>query len=328
MKIKIGIVGYGNIGKGVVKAVEASSDMEVVAVFTRRDPGNLVINNGKTIVYTIDDACKMIDDIDVMLLCGGSATDLPEQGPHFAGMFNIVDSYDNHAKIPEYMASIDAVAKNKTAIISTGWDPGMFSVMRALFESIIPDGMTYTFYGRGVSQGHSNAIRKVKGVKNAVQYTVPIESAVNEVRNGATHVMEPRQRMMRECYVVAEDGADICEIENTIKTMPHYFADYDTTVTFISEQELKDDHSAMPHGGMVLRSGHTGKQRTEKNNHVMEFSLKLESNPEFTASIMVAYARAAYHMAKEGIFGAKTVFDVPLAYLSEKDRNTLIKEFL
>jgi len=336
-QIKIGIVGYGNIGKGVVKAVEASSDMDPVAVFTRRDPGELIINNGRTPVYSIDDACKMVDDIDVMLLCGGSATDLPEQGPHFAGMFNIVDSYDNHAKIPEYMAAIDEAAKNKTAIISTGWDPGMFSVMRVLFESIVPDGMTYTFYGRGVSQGHSNAIRKIKGVRDAVQYTVPIENAVNEVRAGATNEMEPRQRMMRECYVVAEDGADINELENTIKTMPHYFIDYDTTVTFITEQELKENHSAMPHGGMVLRSGHTGTNNPEatgkdetinKKNHVMEFSLKLESNPEFTASIMVAYARAAYHMAIKGDFGAKTVFDVPMTYLSEKNRKTLIKELL
>ena len=338
MKIKIGIVGYGNIGKGVLKAVEASSDMELVAVFTRRDPGDLVINNGKTVVYSIDDVCKMVDNIDVMLLCGGSATDLPEQGPYFAGMFNIVDSYDNHAKIPEYMASIDEVAKNKTAIISTGWDPGVFSLMRVLFESVLPNGMTYTFYGRGVSQGHSNAIRKIKGVKDAVQYTVPIESAVNEVRAGTTREMEPRQRMMRECYVVVEDDADTAEIEKTIKAMPNYFADYNTTVTFITEQELKESHSAMPHGGMVLRSGYTGKSNAEenctekyntnKNSHVMEYSLKLESNPEFTASIMVAYARAVYRLAKEKNFGAKTVFDVPLTYLSEKDRNTLIKELL
>jgi len=338
MKIKIGIVGYGNIGKGVAQAVEAASDTELAAVFTRRDPEGLVVNDGKTPVYSIDEAKKMTDDIDVMLLCGGSATDLPEQGPYFASMFNIVDSYDNHAKIPEYIATIDAAAVNKTAIISTGWDPGMFSVMRVLFESVLPDGMTYTFYGRGVSQGHSNAVRKVKGVKDAVQYTVPIESAVNEVRAGATREMEPRQRMMRECYVVAEADADTNEIENTIKTMPHYFADYDTTVFFITEDELKRNHSTMPHGGMVLRSGYTGKSNTDesdsdkcntdKNNHVMEYSLKLESNPEFTASIMVAYARAAYRLAQEGNFGAKTVFDVPPAYLSEKDRDTLIKELL
>jgi len=331
-KIRVGIVGYGNIGMGAVKAVNAASDMELIAIFTRREPEILKSTNSDICddvkVLSIESAETMTEEIDVILLCGGSATDLPEQGPYFASMFNTVDSYDNHAKIPEYMKTIDTVAKNKTAIISTGWDPGLFSMMRSLYESVLPVGASYTFYGKGVSQGHSNAIRKIKGVKNAVQYTVPIESAVNEVRAGTTSEMEPGQRMMRECYVVAEADADLNEIEKTIKNMPHYFADYKTTVTFINETELKNNHSSMPHGGMVLRSGHTGENSSGKNNHIMEYSLKLESNPEFTASIMTAYARAAYRMSQEGIFGAKTVFDIPLCYLSGKDRDTLIKELL
>ena len=320
--IRIGIVGYGNIGKGAAKAVAAAPDMELVAIFTRRDPEALKTTDN-TPVYSIDTAETKTNDIDVMMLCGGSATDLPEQGPYFASMFNIVDSYDTHAKIPEYMAAVDAAAKNKTAIISTGWDPGYFSVMRVLFESVLPTGSTYTFYGRGISQGHSNAVRKVKGVKNAVQYTVPIESAVNSVRSGAKPELGPGQSMVRECYVVAETGADKDKIEKEIKTMPHYFAEYDTSVVFLEETEFLKNHSTMPHGGMVLRSGNTG-----DNAHVMEFSLNLESNPEFTASIMTAYARAAYRMSQEEQYGAKTVYDIPLSYLSEKDRLTLIKEKL
>ena len=321
--IRIGIVGYGNVGKGAAKAVKAASDMELKAIFTRRDPGSIKTAENNIAVLPIEAAGTMVDDIDVMLLCGGSATDLPEQGPYFASMFNTVDSYDNHAKIPDYMESINAVIKNKTAIISTGWDPGPFSMMRLLFESVLPSGTTYTFWGKGVSQGHSNAIRRIEGVKDAVQYTVPIDSAVNKVRAGETPVLEPGQRMMRECYVVAESGADKTEIEKAIKTMPHYFAGYETTVTFIDEAELNENHYKMPHGGMVLRSGNTG-----ENDHVMEFSLKLESNPEFTASIIVSYARAAYRMASEGLYGAKTVFDVPLYYLSDKDRLSLIKDLL
>jgi len=320
--IRIGIVGYGNIGKGAAKAVAAAPDMELVAIFTRRDPEALKTTDN-TPVYSIDTAETKTNDIDVMMLCGGSATDLPEQGPYFASMFNIVDSYDTHAKIPEYMAAVDAAAKNKTAIISTGWDPGYFSVMRVLFESVLPTGSTYTFYGRGISQGHSNAVRKVKGVKNAVQYTVPIESAVNSVRSGAKPELGPGKSMVRECYVVAETGADKDKIEKEIKTMPHYFAEYDTSVVFLEETEFLKNHSTMPHGGMVLRSGNTG-----DNAHVMEFSLNLESNPEFTASIMTAYARAAYRMSQEEQYGAKTVYDIPLSYLSEKDRLTLIKEKL
>jgi len=322
MKIRIGVVGYGNIGKGVIKAVKAASDMELVAVFTRRDLGTQS-GVGNVPLRSAIEAESMTDDIDVMLLCGGSATDLPEQGPYFASLFNTVDSYDNHANIPGYMKSVDDAAKNKTAIISTGWDPGPFSMMRAMFESVLPDGSSYTFYGRGVSQGHSNAIRKIDGVKDAVQYTVPITEAVNAVRSGIMPELGARERMMRECYVVAEADVDKEKIEQTIKTMPHYFADYDTSVTFIDENELNEKHGKMPHGGMVLRSGNTG-----ENNHIMEFSLKLESNPEFTASIMVAYARAAYRLSKEGNYGAKTVLDIPLTYLSEKDRTTLIKELL
>jgi len=323
MKIRIGIAGFGNVGRGAALAVNANPDMELKAIFTRRDPTSLDIGNIGVPVLSVESAADMIDDIDVMLLCGGSATDLPEQAPYFASMFNIVDSYDTHAKIPEYMASIDAVATKTTAIISAGWDPGPFSMMRALFESVLPDGATYTFWGKGVSQGHSDAIRRINGVLHAVQYTIPIESAVNAVRSGERPVLEARQKMKRDCFVVAEDTADKAVIEETIKNMPHYFADYDTTVTFIDIEEFEKEHTEMPHGGMVLRSGNTG-----KNSQVMEFSLKLESNPEFTGSIIATYARAAYRMSKEGIFGAKTVFDVPLSYLHPSDRTSIIRDLL
>lgn len=322
-KIQVGIVGYGNIGRGVEKAVLAAPDMELRAVFTRRSVGELKIACGNADVLALDSAEELADEIDVMLLCGGSATDLPEQGPRFAARFNIVDSYDNHAKIPEYMAAIDAVAKETTAIISSGWDPGLFSMMRLLFGSTLPDGMCYTFWGRGVSQGHSDAIRRVEGVKNAVQYTIPMEAAIDAVRSGARPELETRQKHLRECFVVALPGADKKRIEESIKMMPHYFADYDTIVNFISDEELDADHRGMPHGGTVLHSGRTG-----LNEHVAEFSLKLGSNPEFTGSVMAAYARAAYRMSREGLFGAKTVFDVPLVFLSDKDRQTLIKEML
>jgi len=265
----------------------------------------------------------MTNEIDVMLLCGGSATDLPEQGPYFASMFNTVDSYDTHAKIPEYMASVDAVAKTTTAIISTGWDPGLFSMMRSLFEASLPEGKSYTFWGKGFSQGHSDAVRRIAGVKYAAQYTIPIESAVDAVRKGQRPDFTARQKMKRECFVVAEPGADEAGIEKAIVEMPHYFADYDTKVNFITAEEFLFNHSEMPHGGMVLHSGSTG-----DNNQVMEFSLKLDSNPEFTGSIMAAYARAAYRMSQEGLFGAKTVFDVPLSYLALKARLDLIKDLL
>ncbi|MCL2820591.1 MAG: diaminopimelate dehydrogenase [Oscillospiraceae bacterium] len=321
--IRIGIAGYGNVGKGAALAVSTAPDMELKAIFTRRKPESIKTINDSISVLPIEKAASMKNEIDVMLLCGGSATDLPEQAPYFASMFNTVDSYDNHAKIPEYMAAVDAAAVKTTAIISAGWDPGPFSMMRSLFESIIPDGATYTFWGKGVSQGHSDAIRRIDGVKHAVQYTVPIDSAVQAVRSGGRPDLKARDKMKRDCYVVIENGADKNLIEESIKNMPHYFADYDTSVSFIDMEEFNKNHTEMPHGGMVLRSGNTG-----KNKQVMEFSLNLESNPEFTGSIMTAYARAAYKMSKEGLYGAKTVLDVPLHYLSEKDRATLIKELL
>jgi len=323
MNIRVGIVGYGNIGRGVEKAVSAAPDMELCAVFTRRDPASLKLAGTPVPVYLADQAKEMTDKIDVLVLCGGSATDLVQQGPHFAAMFNIVDSYDTHAKIPEYLAAVDAAARNTTAVISSGWDPGLFSMMRLLSESVLPDGTGYTFWGRGVSQGHSDAVRRVEGVKGAVQYTLPIESAIEAVRSGARPDFKPRDKHLRECYVVVEPGTDKASVEDKIKTMPNYFADYDTIVHFIDESELKTTHAKMPHGGMVMHSG-----RTDENEHVIEFSLKLDSNPEFTGSIMVAYARAAFRMAGEKNFGAKTVFDVPLSYLSPRNRSVLIKELL
>ena len=321
--IRVGIIGYGNVGKGAAKAVLAASDMELTAIFTRRDPGSLRADEFTDKIVSIDKTAEMKDEIDVMLLCGGSATDLTVQGPQFAAMFNTVDSYDKHAKIPEYMASINAVAKNTTAIVSTGWDPGLFSIIRVLSESILPEGKSYTFWGRGVSQGHSDAIRRIEGVKHAVQYTIPVESAVESVRSGAMPVLEPRQKHLRDCYVAVMPGADKDQIEKAIKTMPDYFADYETTVTFVEADELFVKHNKMPHGGTVIRSG-----QTDNDNQTVEFSLKLDSNPEFTGSIMVAYARAAYRMAKEGLYGARTVFDVPLSYITEKDISTIIKELL
>jgi len=322
-KIRIGIVGYGNVGKGVEKAVSSASDMELCAVFTRRDPQMLKLADSSVSIFATSDAERMTGEIDVMLLCGGSATDLAEQGPHFASHFNIVDSYDNHSKIPEYLAEINAVATSTTAVVASGWDPGLFSMMRLLSEAILPDGKGYTFWGKGVSQGHSDAIRRIQGVKNAVQYTVPIKSAIAAVRRGTMPKLDMRRKHLRECYVVAHPGANKSDIERKIKTMPNYFADYDTSVKFIENDELLSDHSKMPHGGVVMHSGRTG-----ENEHMIEYSLKLDSNPEFTGSIMVAYARAAFRMASEGIFGAKTVIDIPLAYLSEKDRLELIRELL
>ena len=321
--IRVGIVGYGNIGRGVEKAVSAAEDMELRAVFSRRDPESIKLAESSAPVLYIDKAPNMTDEIDVMVLCGGSATDLEEQGPYFAALFNTVDSFDNHARIPEYLAAVNASAKKTTSIISTGWDPGLFSLMRVLFESALPNGATYTFWGRGVSQGHSDAIRRIEGVTHAIQYTVPLEDAINQVRAGLMPELSARQKHLRECYVVAELGADKAEIERAIKTMPNYFADYDTEVHFIEADEFLANHKAMPHGGMVLRSGVTGVSKQG-----MEFSLKLDSNPEFTGSVMTAYARAAYRLASEGRHGAITALDIPLSYLSASDRTTLIKELL
>ena len=325
MKIRIGIAGYGNIGKGVEKAVSQNPDMELTAVFIRpgKDPKNYRIDTPGVIVCSSDDAESMKDKIDVVILCVGSAKDLPEWGPQFAKIFNTVDSYDTHAKVSEYLKNMNNAAVNTTAVISAGWDPGIFSVFKLMSGAILPEGADYTFWGRGVSQGHSEAIRRVAGVKNAVQYTVPYEDAVKEVRSGTNPQLTARQKMLRECYVVAEENADLDRIENEIKNIPYYFADYNTVVNFITEEELLKNHSKMPHAGFVFRSGNTG-----ENKHIMEFSLKLDSNPEFTASVLVAYARAAYRLAKEGSFGAKTVLDVPLIYLSPKDSDTLVKELL
>ena len=327
MSIRIGILGYGNLGRGVECAVKQNPDMELAAVFTRRNPADVHIMTETAKVYHVDEAVKMKDEIDVLILCGGSATDLPKQTPEFVQYFNVVDSFDTHAKIPEHFADVDAAAKKsgKIGLISVGWDPGMFSLNRIYAESILVQGSTYTFWGKGVSQGHSDAIRRVEGVKNGIQYTVPIEAAVEEVRSGSEPELTTRQKHLRECYVVAEEGADKAQIEKAIKEMPNYFADYDTTVTFITEEELKENHSKMPHGGFVIRTGETGR---EGNKHVIEYSLKLDSNPEFTSSVLVAYARAAYRLSANGECGAKTVFDIAPALLSQKTPEQLRKEIL
>jgi len=300
--------------------------MDAKGVFTRRDPASLEIGESPVAAYHIGQAERMIDGIDVMLLCGSSADDIEDHGPHFASMFNIVDSYDTHAKIPQYLASVDAVAKNTTAIISTGWDPGLFSILRVISTSVLPDGASYTFWGSGVSQGHSAAIRGIEGVKDAVQYTIPINEAVDAVRSGSMPKLDAQSMHQRVCYVVAEPGADKAKIEKSIKTMPHYFADYHTFVNFIDDYSFISEHSGMPHGGKELRTGKTGGKG--QHTHSIEFSLDLDSNPEFTGSVMTAYARAAFRMSREGLFGAKTVFDVPLSYISVMDRATLIKELL
>ena len=316
-KIRIGIVGYGNIGKGVEKAIARNEDMELAAVFTRRDPASVKIATETAVVKTMEDMKSMKGEIDVMVLCGGSATDLPVMGPQIAADFNTIDSFDTHARIPEYFENVDkaATAGGNVGIISVGWDPGMFSLNRLYAESILVQGSTYTFWGKGVSQGHSDAIRRIEGVKNAIQYTVPIEAAVDRVRSGSEPELTTREKHLRECYVVPEEGADLKAIEEAIKTMPNYFDEYDTTVTFITEEELKEQHSSMPHGGFVIRSGETG---TEGSKHIIEYSLKLDSNPEFTASVLVCYARAAYRLSKAGENGAKTVFDIAPALLSMK----------
>ena len=327
MTIRIGILGYGNLGRGVELAIDHTSDMELVGVFTRRDPAALRTVTGAK-VYSIEQAETMQNDIDVMILCGGSATDLPVQTPKFAQLYNVIDSFDTHAKIPEHFDAVDAAAKaaGKTAIISTGWDPGMFSLNRVLAQAILPQGDTYTFWGKGVSQGHSDAIRRLDGVKDARQYTIPVETALEAVRNGEAPNLTTRQKHLRECFVVAEEGADLAKIEQEIVTMPNYFADYDTTVHFISEEELRANHSGIPHGGFVIHSGKTGVN--SENTHVIEYGLKLDSNPEFTASVLVAYARAAYGMHKDGITGCKTVFDVAPRYLSPMSDEQLRKEML
>ncbi|MBQ6130739.1 MAG: diaminopimelate dehydrogenase [Selenomonadaceae bacterium] len=317
--MKIGILGYGNLGRGVECAIKENPDTELVAVFTRRDPAKVKIQTPGVPVVHVDDAKAWVGKIDVMILCGGSATDLPTQTPEYAEMFNVVDSFDTHAKIPEHFAKVDAAAKKSghVAIISVGWDPGLFSLARAYANAILPDGKDYTFWGKGVSQGHSDAIRRVKGVKNAKQYTVPIDSALEAVRSGQNPELTTRQKHLRECYVVLEEGADAAEVENAIKTMPNYFADYDTVVNFISEEELLTKHAGLAHGGFVIRSGKTGMDK--ENNHIIEFNLKLDSNPEFTTSVLVAYARAAYRLNQEGNNGCKTVFDIAPAYLSAQD---------
>lgn len=326
-KIRIGIVGYGNIGKGVELAVARNEDMELKAVFTRRNPAGVKIETESADVKHMDDLASMKDEIDVIVLCGGSATDLPVMGPEIVKNFNTIDSFDTHARIPEYFENVDKSAKDggNVGIISVGWDPGMFSLNRLYAESILVQGSTYTFWGKGVSQGHSDAIRRIEGVKNAIQYTVPVDKAVERVRSGEAPELTTREKHLRDCYVVPEEGADLQEIERTIKTMPNYFDDYDTTVTFITEAELKQNHSSMPHGGFVIRSGETG---TEGSRHIIEYSLKLDSNPEFTASVLVCYARAAYRLSKNGESGAKTVFDIPPALLSMKTPEQLRAELL
>ena len=324
--MRIGILGYGNLGRGVELAIKENSDAELVAVFTRRNPSSLKIQTENVPVVNVDDTENWIDKIDVMILCGGSATDLPLQTPKFAEMFNVVDSFDTHAKIPEHFAKVDSAAKNSNhvAIISVGWDPGLFSLARAYSNAVLPTGKDYTFWGRGVSQGHSDAIRRIKGVKNARQYTVPIETALDAVRSGNNPELTTRQKHLRECYVVLEDGANAAEVEREIKTMPNYFADYDTTVNFISEEELAKNHSGLAHGGFVIRTGMTN----ENHKHIIEFNLKLDSNPEFTSNVLLAYARAANRLSAEKNFGCKTVLDIPPAYLSALDDATLRKSLL
>lgn len=318
MRIRIGILGYGNLGRGVECAIKQNPDMELAAVFTRRNPQDVAILTETAAVCHVDELPAWKDKIDVMILCGGSATDLPKQSPEYVKMFHIVDSFDTHAKIPAHFAAVDAAAKEsgKIGIISVGWDPGMFSLNRMYANAILPEGEDYTFWGKGVSQGHSDAIRRIAGVKNGKQYTIPVEAALTAVRNGENPTLTTRQKHLRECFVVLEDGADAGRVEEEIKQMPNYFAEYDTTVHFISEEELLRDHSGIPHGGFVLRSGKTGWNK--ENSHLIEYSLKLDSNPEFTSSVICAYARAAYRLAKEGQSGCKTVFDIAPAYLSAK----------
>ena len=323
MSINVGIYGYGNLGRGIENAIRQNPDMKLIAVFTRRDPESLKIGTEGVEVKHVSDAENYKDKIDVMILCGGSATDLPVQTPDLAKMFTVVDSFDTHARIPEHFDNVDKAAKegNNVAIISSGWDPGMFSLNRLYASAVLPEGEDYTFWGKGVSQGHSDAIRRIDGVLDAKQYTIPVESALEAVRSGSAPALTTREKHTRECFVVAAEDADKARIEKEIKEMPNYFADYDTTVHFISMEELKRDHSGIPHGGFVIRTGKTGANK--ENNHVIEYSLKLDSNPEFTASVIVAFARAAVRMAAKGEVGCKTVFDVPPALLSMKSPEEL-----
>ena len=323
MSIRVGILGYGNLGKGVESAIAQNDDMELKAVFTRRNPENVKVRTAGVKVLQADELSHMQDELDVLILCGGSATDLPVQTPQYASMYNVVDSFDTHARIPEHFAAVDAAAKKagKVSLISCGWDPGMFSLNRLYANCVLPEGKDYTFWGKGVSQGHSDAVRRIEGVKDCREYTIPVEKAVEAVRSGSNPELTTREKHTRECFVVAEKGADLAKIENEIKTMPNYFSDYDTTVHFITEEEMKRDHSGLPHGGMVIRTGVTGMEKEHK--HVIEYSLKLDSNPEFTGSVIVAYARAVSRMNKEGMSGCKTVFDVAPAYLSPKSAEEL-----
>ena len=327
--IRVAIAGYGNLGRGTQAAIKQNPDMQLVCVFSRRDPTSVTLIDTSIPVYAMDDIAQYKDDIDVLILCGGSKSDLPEQGPAFASLFNIVDSFDTHAKIPEYFAALDAPAKKagKVAMLSVGWDPGLFSINRLYGEAILPVGETYTFWGKGLSQGHSDAVRRVDGVKSGVQYTLPSESAMARVRSGEQPTLSTREKHTRECYIVLADGADADTVRNTIVTMPDYFADYDTTVNFIDQQTFEREHQQMPHGGFVIRSGVSGLD-DEQNNQVLEFSLKLGSNPEFTSSVLVAYARAAYKMNLAGETGAKTVLDVAPSLLSPKSPAQLRKELL
>lgn len=321
-------MGYGNLGKGVEQAIRHNKDMELVGVFTRRDPLTIKTAIEDVPVYHSDNAKNMTDRIDVMVLCGGSISDMPVLGPLFAGMFNTVDCYDNHAQIPDYFDAMNknALESGKVCIISSGWDPGMFSINRLYADVILPEGNTYTFWGKGISQGHSNAIRRITGVKDAIQYTIPMEKAIETVRRGDMPVLTARQKHRRECFVVAEEGADKKQIENNIKTMPNYFSDYDTEVYFVTEEQLKKNHSGLPHGGLVIRYGKTG--LNEEHNHMIEYKLDLSSNPEFTANVLVSFARAAYRLSREGVSGAKTVIDIAPAYLSNKSGEELRSKFI
>lgn len=328
MSIKIGIYGYGNLGKGVESAIKQNPDMELTAVFSRRNPESVKIATEGVPVISADSVEEYKGKIDVMIICGGSATDLPKQTPKLAKLFNVIDSFDTHAKIPEHFANVDSAAKetNHVGVISVGWDPGMFSLNRLYANCILVDGVDYTFWGKGVSQGHSDAVRRIEGVADARQYTVPLESALEAVRNGENPPLSTRQKHTRLCYVVAKDGADKAAIEEQIKNMPNYFADYDTTVNFITAEEMAKNHSGLPHGGLVLRSGKTGLNGEHK--HIIEYSLKLDSNPEFTACVLAAYARAAYRFAQNKCFGCKTVFDIPPAYLSAMSHEDIISHLL
>ena len=326
--IRIGIYGYGNLAKGVESAITQNNDMKLVAIFTRRDPKNIVSKTKDVKIVSSNEIEKYKEEIDVMICCGGSATDLPEQTPNLAKLFNVIDSFDTHAKIPSHFENVnkESLKSKKISIISVGWDPGMFSLNRLYANAILPEGKDYTFWGKGVSQGHSDAIRRVDGVLDGKQYTIPVESALASVRNGENPELTARQKHTRECFIVAKEGADLQKIENEIKNMPNYFSDYDTTVHFISKEELDKNHSGIPHGGFVIRSGVTGFEK--QNKHIIEYNLKLDSNPEFTGSVLVAYARAAYRLYKEGNYGCKTVFDIAPSYLSSKSGEELRKEML